>query len=62
MMSRLGFPDVIIIPHHKEHILVVEAFCLLLHRLSYLIFWCDFRDSFGCYASVICDAFHVAVH
>jgi len=34
MVSRLGFLDVIIIPHHKDRILAVEAFCLLLHRLS----------------------------
>jgi hypothetical protein len=34
-VCRLAFPDVIIIPHRKDHILAVEAFCLLLHRLSY---------------------------
>ncbi len=31
LVSRLGFPDVIIIPEHKDRVLAVEAFCLLLH-------------------------------
>jgi hypothetical protein len=35
LVSRLDFPDVIIIPHHKDRILAVEALCLLFRRLLF---------------------------
>jgi len=58
LVSRLGFPDVIIILHHKDRILAVEALCLLLRRLSYPNPWCDLRDSFGRHASAMSRIFN----
>ena len=31
LVSKLGFPDIIIIPNHRDCMMAIEAFCLLLH-------------------------------
>ena len=62
LVSRLGFPDMIIVQHHKDRILAVEAFCLLLRRLSYPNRWCDLRDSFGRHASAMSRIFNYVMH
>ncbi len=61
-MSKLGFPDVIIIPQHKDRVLAVEAICLLLHRLAYPNCWFDLKDNFGHHASSLSRIFCHVMH
>ena len=61
-MSKLGFPDVIVIPEHKDRVLAVEAFCLLLRRLAYPNRWFDLKGDFGRHASSMSRIFHYVLH
>jgi hypothetical protein len=47
LVSKLGFPDIIIIPNHRDCMMAIEAFCLLLHLLSYPNQWFDLKDNSG---------------
>jgi hypothetical protein len=46
LVTKLEFPDVLITPN-RDRIMSVEAFCLLLRRLSYPNRWVDLKDNFG---------------
>jgi hypothetical protein len=62
LVSKLGFPDVIIIPNHRDCVMAIEAFCLLLRRLSYPNRWFDLKDNFGRHPSSMSRIFHYVMH
>jgi hypothetical protein len=62
LVSKLGFPDVIVIPEHNDQVLAVEAFCLLLHRLAYPNHWFYLKGDFGRHASSMGHIFHYIMH
>jgi hypothetical protein len=46
LVTKLEFPDVLIILN-RDWIMSVEAFCLVLHWLSYPNQWVDLKNNFG---------------
>jgi hypothetical protein len=52
LVSRLGFPDVIINPEHKDRVLA----------LAYPNHWFDLKGDFGHHASLMSCIFHYAMH
>ena len=46
LIVLLQLPEVLTTPVHHDHVLVVEAFCLLLHCLSYPYRWFDLQKQF----------------
>jgi hypothetical protein len=58
----LQLPDVIITPVHHDRVYVVEAFCLLLRRLSYPNRWFDLSHQFCRHESSLCMIFYFMMH
>jgi hypothetical protein len=62
LVGKLWFPDVIILPNHQDCVMAIEAFCLLLRRLSYPNHWFDLKDNFGHHPSLMSRIFHYVMH
>ncbi len=58
----LQLPDVIITPEHHDRVYIVEAFCLLLHPLSYPSRWFDLQRQFCRHESSLCRIFYYSMH
>jgi hypothetical protein len=57
IITLLQLPEVIITPVHNDRVLAVEAFCLLLCRLSYPKRWIDLQKQFGRHKSLLAEYF-----
>ncbi len=62
IITHLQLPEVIITPHHADRVLVVEALCLVLHRLSYPCCWFDLQNQFGRHVSAMSRIFYYFMH
>jgi hypothetical protein len=62
LVGKLRFPQVIILQNHRDRVMAIEAFCLLLRRLSYPNRWFDLKDNFGRHPSLMSRIFHYVMH
>ena len=58
IVIHLQLPEVIIIPSHADRVLVIEALCLVLRRLSYPCRWFDLQNQFGRHISSLSRIFY----
>jgi hypothetical protein len=62
IIIHLQLPEVIITPSHADRVLVVEALCLVLQRLSYPCRWFDLQNQFGRHVSALSRIFYYMMH
>ncbi len=62
ILVQLQLPEVIITPNHKDSVLIVEALCLVLCRLSYPCRWFDLQNHFGRHVSALSRIFYYMMH
>jgi len=58
IITHLLLPDVLITPIHADRVLIVEAICLILCRLSYPCRWFDLQNQFGRHVSALSRIFY----
>ena len=56
ILAHFPFPE-IIIAEQRDRVHLIEAFCLVMRRLSYPVKWTDLKDEFGRHGSALCRIF-----
>ena len=62
IVTRLPFPDVLIHPGYGDRMYKVEAFCLLLRRMTYPNRWRELEKEFGRWESTLSRMFMYLMH